>query len=146
MKKLQPRLCVVRHGYFPDDIRVLKEVKALCEAGYSVDVICLKKQNEKYYEILENVHIYRIPLTHRRGSLLKYTFEYSLSFILMFILLTVKYFHRRYDCFQVNTLPDFLVFITVIPKLFGAKILIDLHEPVPELWITKYGENRFKRL
>jgi glycosyltransferase involved in cell wall biosynthesis len=36
-------------------------------------------------------------------------------------------------------MPDFLVFATLVPKLLGAKILLDLHEPTPELWFTKYG-------
>jgi len=48
----------------------------------------------------------------------------------------------RYDCIQVSTLPDFLVFATVIPKALGAKVILDLHEPTPELWVTKYGLNR----
>jgi glycosyltransferase involved in cell wall biosynthesis len=37
-------------------------------------------------------------------------------------------------------MPDFLVFTTIIPKLLGAKVLLDLHEPTPELWQTKYGD------
>jgi len=40
-------------------------------------------------------------------------------------------------------MPDFLVFTTIIPKLLGTKILLDLHEPTPELWITKFGADRF---
>jgi glycosyltransferase involved in cell wall biosynthesis len=35
-------------------------------------------------------------------------------------------------------MPDFLVFASLIPKLRGAKILIDLHDPMPELMMTIY--------
>jgi glycosyltransferase involved in cell wall biosynthesis len=39
---------------------------------------------------------------------------------------------------QVNTLPDFLVFTTALCKLFGARIVLDMHECTPELFCTKY--------
>jgi glycosyltransferase involved in cell wall biosynthesis len=31
------------------------------------------------------------------------------------------------------------VFAALIPKLFGAKIILDLHDPMPEVFITKFG-------
>jgi glycosyltransferase involved in cell wall biosynthesis len=65
-------------------------------------------------------------------------FEYGLSFILMSAMTSALYFQKRYSCIQVNTLPDFLVFVTFIPRLFGAKVLLDMHEPTPELWNSKY--------
>jgi glycosyltransferase involved in cell wall biosynthesis len=33
-------------------------------------------------------------------------------------------------------MPDFLVFSGLLPKLFGAKVVLDLHDPVPELMRT----------
>jgi glycosyltransferase involved in cell wall biosynthesis len=39
-------------------------------------------------------------------------------------------------------MPDFLVFLSVIPKLFGSKIILDLHDPTPEMLITKFAEDR----
>ena len=56
---------------------------------------------------------------------------------------TLLFLRQRYVCIQVNTMPDFLVFTTLIPRLFGSKILLDMHEPIPELWITKFGKSRF---
>jgi glycosyltransferase involved in cell wall biosynthesis len=42
-------------------------------------------------------------------------------------------------------MPDFLVFTTIIPKILGAKVLLDLRDPMPELWEIKYGD-RFRIL
>jgi glycosyltransferase involved in cell wall biosynthesis len=39
-------------------------------------------------------------------------------------------------------MPDFLVFLSVIPKLFGTKVILDLHDPTPEMLITKFAEDR----
>jgi glycosyltransferase involved in cell wall biosynthesis len=35
-------------------------------------------------------------------------------------------------------MPDFLVFATLIPRLLGAKVTLQMYEPVPELWATKF--------
>jgi glycosyltransferase involved in cell wall biosynthesis len=46
---------------------------------------------------------------------------------------------RRYDVVQANTIPDSIVFASIVPKLLGAKVVLDLHECVPEFIATKYG-------
>lgn len=136
-------VCVIRHGYFPEDPRVLKEVRTLIDSGFSVDVICLKRKGQGRFEIIENINVYRLSHAHKRASLLMYLYEYGLSFVKMFLRLTFNHFKKHYDHIQVNTLPDPLVFLTIIPKLMGSNIVLDMHEPTPELFISKYGKNRF---
>ena len=43
---------------------------------------------------------------------------------------------RRYDLVHVHNMPDVLVFSAIVPKLLGAKIILDLHDPMPELMQT----------
>ncbi|NCD34529.1 MAG: glycosyltransferase WbuB [Spartobacteria bacterium] len=140
------RLCIVRHGFYPNDPRVFKEVRALVEDGYKVDVICLRKEGDPLREIIDGVTVYRMSHSHRSGSAYRYLFEYMLSLLMMGTVLTIRYFCRHYRCVQVNTLPDGLVFITLIPRLFGAKIILDMHEPTPELMMSKYDGNVSKRI
>jgi glycosyltransferase involved in cell wall biosynthesis len=140
------RVCVVRHGYYPSDPRVYKEVRALAEAGYRVDVICLRMNHEPRREIVNGVHVFRLPLTRDRGSVLRYIASYSLSLLSMAGVLSWRCLCTRYACVQVNTMPDALVFATWIARLRGARILLDLHEPCPELFLTKYGPNRLRLL
>ncbi len=141
MKLHRKSVCVIRHGYFPGCVRIGKEIDALCKAGYSVDVICLRRPGGSLRETVGSVRVSRMPHGRRRGSLVRYVFEYGLSLLTMCAVLTVNFFRHRYACIQVNTLPDALVFVTFVPRIFGAKVLLDMHEPTPELWITKYGEN-----
>jgi glycosyltransferase involved in cell wall biosynthesis len=35
-------------------------------------------------------------------------------------------------------MPDALVFSAILPRLSGAKIILDLHDPMPEVYMTKY--------
>src|SRR5262249_54419469 len=46
---------------------------------------------------------------------------------------------RPYDLVHVHNMPDVLVFSALVPKLLGAKVIIDLHDPMPELMETIFG-------
>jgi len=139
-KTSSPRIAILRHGFFPRDLRVYKEVRALAEAGCDVSVLCLRKLGEKSIETDGRIHIYRLPMGRRRDSKARYIIEYVLSMTLMGWRISRLAFRHRFDVIQVNTLPDFLVFVTVIPRLLGSSILLDLHEPTLELYETKYGD------
>jgi glycosyltransferase involved in cell wall biosynthesis len=137
------KVCIVRHGYYPSDPRLKKEAAALVDKGLHVDVVCLKRPEEKARETIAGVRVYRINIQHLRKGILRYIFEYSAFFCLATFKLCRLYFCNRYDFIQVNTLPDFLVFVSLIPKLFGARVILDLHEPTPELWNSKFKYNKF---
>ena len=140
MKKNNKRVCVVRHSYYPECTRMFKEVNALTGAGYEVDLICLNSPNKPADWVqIGGLRIYRLPHSHRRGSKARYAIVFSRSILQMGLLLCALWFRRRYACIQVNTLPDALVFITWLPRLFGTRILLDLHEPTPELLLSKYN-------
>lgn len=136
------KVCIIRHSYFPLDTRSRKEALALIDKGYQVDVICLRDHSEKNMEVYRGINIYRLPVKHRRGNISHYLSEYLSFFFLASIKVSWLFFQNRYDFIQVNTLPDFLVFATLVPKMFGAKVILDLHEPAPELWGSIFGFHR----
>ena len=41
-------------------------------------------------------------------------------------------------------MPDFLIFTAVIPKLLGAKVVLDMHDLMPEVYMAKYGPRHWK--
>ena len=55
------------------------------------------------------------------------------------MLLTALHIRRRYKLVQVHSLPDPLVFAALVPKLTGARVILDLHECMPEFAATKFG-------
>lgn len=133
------RVAILRHGFFPRDLRVYKEAQALAEAGCDVTVLCLRKPGEKPVENDGPIHVFRLPMRRHRVSKARYVMEYALSMSLMGWKVSRLALRRRFDVVQVNTLPDFLVFVALIPRLLGSAIVIDLHEPTLELYQTKYG-------
>jgi glycosyltransferase involved in cell wall biosynthesis len=138
------RCCIVRQGYYPGCVRLRKEALALAARGYRVDVICLQAGYQSRSEVVEGIHFYRIALKRTRKGIANYLNEYLGFFFRAALKLSALYFKKRYAIVQVNTLPDFLVFVTLIPKLFGAKVVLDLHEPAPELFSVLFGsESKF---
>jgi glycosyltransferase involved in cell wall biosynthesis len=133
------RICIIRHYYYPEDPRSRREAEALADAGHDVDILTLRQPGEPVREVINGVHVRRLPVGHYRRSLFHYAYEYSAFFILSFLILTARFFRRRYDVVQVNSLPDFLVFAAATSKLFGARLVLDMHECTPELFCTKYG-------
>lgn len=132
------RICVIRHGYFPQDPRVRKEVCALLEEGYEVGVICLRDEGEQPFEVWQGAKVYRLPVRHQRRGPLYYMFEYLNFFIRALFKVFVLHLKQRYDLVQVNTMPDFLVFAALLPRLQGAKIVLDMHELMPEFFPARF--------
>ena len=132
------RICHVAQSYYARDPRVRREAEALAEAGFQVDVICLRDAGEKRFEVINGVNVRRLPLTRRSGGKARYIFEY-LAFFVGVSMVFVHRIFRKYDLIHINNMPDFLVFSTLLPKLLGAKVLLDVHDPMPELFMSKYG-------
>ena len=136
------RILMVVYSYFPQDVRPRREAEALINAGYEVDIICLRLPDQTKFENIYGVNTYRINISKSRSSKRKYIFLYAGFFIHSFLLLNRVFIKKRYSVIHVHNMPDFLVFLSVIPKLFGTKVILDLHDPTPEMLMTKYAEDK----
>src|ERR1017187_3307447 len=133
-------VCILVQNYYEIDIRVRRKAEALVAAGYTVDVLALASSYSKSKSyILNGVNVNTLSLGKKRGSLVRYVFEYLAFFLWCFFKLAVWMGKRRYSVVDVNNLPDFLVFAGAYAKLRGAKIVFDMHEITPEFYISKYG-------
>ena len=130
---------IIRQNHVPVDPRVRRELHALLDAGHRVDVLCTRGRGERWYERDGSMRIIRVPLFHRRGGVPGFLLEYLLFFVVAFVGSALLQLVRRYRVVQVNTLPDALVFAAVVPRMLGARVLLDLHECMPEFFMTKYG-------
>jgi glycosyltransferase involved in cell wall biosynthesis len=131
------RACIVRMNYYPDEPHLRRDAETLLENGYVVDVVCLRKKDQKSQEVIKGISVHRLPLEHHRGGAFRYVFEYSLFFLMSFGWLTGWSFRRGKKVIQVINLPDFLVFAAVVPRLFGAKVALNFFELMPEVFADK---------
>ncbi len=134
------RVAVVVFSHYPSDPRPRRAAEALVQLGMKVEVLCLKQdEHESRREIYNGVSIRRISLKRRRGGKFSYVFQYSAFLLVSFVLLAFRSLSRRYALVHVHNMPDILVFAALVPKIFGAKVVLDLHDPMPELMMTIYG-------
>jgi glycosyltransferase involved in cell wall biosynthesis len=132
-------ICILLQNHYDYDIRVRRKAEALVASGYSVDVLALRAPAGPKTYTLGGVRVHTISLGKKRGSLLRYVFEYLAFFLWTLVRVTAQMVSRRYAIVDVNTLPDFLVFAPVFTRMMGAKIVLDLHEITPEFYMSKYG-------
>lgn len=135
------RVCHVVYSYYPFDPRVRKETEALADAGYDVDVIAVRDEGELNVELVGPILVHRIPMSISRGGPVRYLFQYLLFFFLSSALLLRLYMKRRYRVIHVHSLPDFQVFCTLPERIFGAQVVLDLHEAFPEILAARLGRS-----
>jgi glycosyltransferase involved in cell wall biosynthesis len=134
------RAAVLLFSYYPADVRPRRAAEALVAEGMQVELICLRKSPEEpRREVFRGVHILRLPLKRHRGGAVTYLAQYSTFIASTFLLLTFRSLRRRFALVHVHNMPDVLVFSALMPKLLGAKVVLDLHDPMPELMMTIFG-------
>lgn len=137
------RAAVVLFSYYPMDPRPRRAAEALVDEGMKVELICLREaESDPARETVNGVDVRRIPLRRRRGGTFGYVVQY-VSFLVMALgLLAARSVTRRYHLVHVHNMPDILVLSALIPRLLGAKVILDLHDPMPELMMTIFGLDR----
>ena len=137
------RVAVVLFSYYPADPRPRRAAEALVNEGMRVDLICLREaKSDRRRETINGVDVRRVPLRRRRGGVVGYLLQY-LSFLTVALgILAARSLIRRYDLVHVHNMPDILVLSALIPKALGAKVILDLHDPMPELMMTIFDLDR----
>jgi len=117
--------------------------EALAERGDIVDIIALRPEKALAYEKIKNVNLYRIQKRMLNEKFrLTYLTKLMLFFINSFIFITKKHLQHPYDIIHVHSVPDFEVFATLIPKLQGCSIILDIHDIVPEFYASKFSVSK----
>ena len=132
--------CVVSQRAYPGDVRLSTEILALQEAGYAVDVVSMRTPGEPNISHESGVAVYRIPsLMRSRAGKVRYVAEYVSFLIPALLLLAWLQLRKRYRLVHVTNLPDVLVFSALVPKLLGAKLIFDVRECTPEMFLDRFG-------
>ncbi len=139
--------CMIVHAYYPlGETRVQREAEALLQHGYEVDVICLRGKNQPAQDTAKGVNIYRLPVKRSlKKTLTVQLLEYLFFFFLAMLKVFKLHWQQGYKVIQLHNPPDFLVFSAWLPKLFGARVILDLHDLMPEFYMGRFqqGKNSF---
>jgi glycosyltransferase involved in cell wall biosynthesis len=139
------RVCLIRHREY-GEMALRREAEVLRDAGYEVHVLCLGEPGADRRSDEHGVVVHRVPLRRERAGTARYLRDYGAFFVLAASLVTLLHLRHRFSIVQVTTMPDFLVFCAVIPKLMGARVIVFMKEPTPELGGMRFGNRRWPAL
>jgi glycosyltransferase involved in cell wall biosynthesis len=130
---------MVMFSFYPSDPRPRRAADALLSEGASVDLICLGEEQALKHEIVNGVNVRRVAVKHRRGGKIDYAYQYLAFILISSAIVALRTLKRHYDLLYVHNMPDILVLSALIPKILGAKVILDQHDPMPELMTTIFG-------
>ena len=136
-------VCMLAYAHYINDARIKNYVRTLEDQGHQVDVVALRFDREAEVERLGTGTIYRIMEKYQGDSTVRYLLSYLTFFLKAAWFLTRRSFGRRYDVIHVHNMPNALVFAALVPKLFGARIILDVHDLMMVNYMAKFdcGEN-----
>ena len=136
------RAAMVVYSPYPADPRPRRAIDALLEEGMTIDLVCEGGNGAPGFEDRGALTITRIPIPRRRLGPLTYAYQYGMFIAISGALLAWRSVAHPYDLVYVHNMPDVLVASAMVPRLRGAKIILDQHDPMPELMMTIFGAEK----
>lgn len=140
---MSKRICAVAYTHYLSDARPRREAEALADRGDDIDFVGLREGDAPRRDVVRGVRVIRLAHDRYRGSsAVAYMASYLGFFLRAWAWVTWQHVvRRRYDVIHVHTMPDFMVFVACIAKLLGARVVLDVHDTMPELYQSKFGVN-----
>jgi glycosyltransferase involved in cell wall biosynthesis len=134
------RFLMIAYTTYNHDGRVKRHAEALAERGDQIDVICLHDHEPP---ISNGVNVIGMEMPRYRGSSKSAYLGSYLRFFRMAANRALKLsLKHRYDVVIVCTMPDAAVVCAILPRLLGSKVVLDVHDTMPELYRDKFGGAR----
>jgi glycosyltransferase involved in cell wall biosynthesis len=139
------RIGMVTYSFYETDNRVTRYAEALTARGDSVDVFAIRLSPQlPKEEIINGVNVFRIQDRFKKSQQSKLSYLLPLLRFLTLSCWRVTRGHarQRYDLLHIHNMPDFLVFAAWYPRMTGTKVILDIHDIVPELYSSKFGAKK----
>jgi glycosyltransferase involved in cell wall biosynthesis len=142
-------LIVVENNSVPMDRRVWYEATALRDAGWQVSVICPDGNNNQSInhthsqeilpDQLDDIYIYRFPLSYAEKGMVEFLQEYLQAFISISCLSWKIWRKDHFNVIHICNPPDIFFIIGLIYRVMGSKFIFDHHDLFPELIQGRYS-------
>jgi glycosyltransferase involved in cell wall biosynthesis len=129
------RVLIVSEHRYPAHATLRRNVVQLLDVGISVDLLCLAGSTPPDSDDLTRAGLVVrcLHMDHRRSGALRYLVEYFAFFLWSLPRALVLSVRHRYAAVLVDNLPDFLVFVALIARWRGARVVLEMLELTPEL-------------
>lgn len=133
----------VAYTHAATDSRVRRHCETLARHGWRVFQLGLSAGDEGLISRLNEVILVRKRQSRYRGSrLLRYAWGYVSFLVWARLVLRRLARRRRVAVVQANNIPNFVVWAAAGLRRSGTKVILDIHDPVPELFQSKFFDMR----
>ncbi len=134
------RILLIAYTTYIHDGRVKRHAEALAHRGDHVDVLCLDCGRSGR---LNGVNIIGLKMPRYRGPRRSAYVRSYLRFFAMAAWAALRLsMAAPYEVVIVCTMPDAAILCALPTRLFGSRILLDVHDTMPELYLDKFGGRR----
>jgi len=133
------KVCMIAYAHYYTDARIKAYVKLIEKHGGSADILVLKEREGQDVETIGKSRIFYLMEKYQGNSSLFYILSYIHFFIRAFIKLNILYIRERYSAVHVHNMPNFIIFTSLVPRLFGIKVILDIHDLMPAIYMTKFN-------
>ena len=134
------RVCMVTYTFYEMDSRAMRYAEALVQRGDHVEVFALRRSGTAQEEILCGVKVYRLQgRSFDETRRFSYIWRILLFLARAFYQVSVHDLRKKYDLVHVHSVPDFLVFSAMLPRLRGTPVILDIRDILPEFYASKFG-------
>ncbi len=134
------KVCMVAYAFYETDNRVRRYAEALAKRGDYVEAVSLRREGLPAFEVINGVRVHRIqPRQINEKGKFTHVSRLIQFFLRSMAFLTKSHLKERYDLIHVHSVPDFEVFAALFAKLGGAKVILDIHDIMPEFYVSKFN-------
>jgi glycosyltransferase involved in cell wall biosynthesis len=133
------RVCMVGYTNFINDARLHRYSLSLLEQGHQVDMVGVGEPVQDEPVIQHGVRVFQIlSRDFAESGPASYLKNLLVFFFRSFKKITSLHQLHKYQVIHFHNIPDFGIFCTLFAKLCGAKIILDIHDLVPEFYMRKF--------
>jgi glycosyltransferase involved in cell wall biosynthesis len=134
------RILMIAYTTYVNDARVKRHARALADRGDHIDLLCLDNPQSG---LRAGVNVIGLKIRQYRGDR---PASYLRSYIRFFATASKTALKlglgRPYDVIIVCTMPDAAVLCALPLKFLGSRVLLDIHDTMPELYREKFRGRR----
>jgi glycosyltransferase involved in cell wall biosynthesis len=131
---------MVAYTDYAIDARVRREAETLAANGFNVRCLTTKNGGAPRRFSLDGVEVQELRVTKYRGKSTRAYVTSYLKFLSVASMACLRLMARgELNVIHAHNIPDFLVFAGLVPRLAGRKVILDVHDSVPETFAAKFS-------
>jgi glycosyltransferase involved in cell wall biosynthesis len=139
---------MIAYTQYKYDHRIRREAETLAAQGhYHVSLLVPKETDVPQIYAEHGVHVRELNMLQYQGkSKRRYIVSYVEFLLRAFVVCNKLVLLQQVDIVHIHNMPNFLVFAAILARVCGKKLILDIHDSVPETYAAKFYKNPNKLL